>query len=104
MVLYSPMTLLSEIILLSAVGDDGVGGGGSAADNGIPSKCVMERLRFPLKGRNMSEDRVGRWFCKGSLIRMPWRLRNGVNERNVRRAMRALFPCTLISGILIIEK
>lgn len=84
MVLYSPMTLLSEIILLSAVGDDGVGGGGSAANNGIPSKCVMERLRFPLKGRDMREDRVGRWFCKGSLIRMPWRLRNGVNEETYR--------------------
>lgn len=80
MVLYSPMTLLSEIILLSAFGDDGVGGGGSAADNGIPSKCVMGRLRFPFKGRDMIEDRVGRWFCKGSLIRMPWRVRNGGNE------------------------
>lgn len=57
------MTLLSEIILLSAFGDDGVGGGGSAADNGIPSKCVMGRLRFPFKGLDMREDRVGRWLA-----------------------------------------
>lgn len=58
MVLYSPMARLRVTILRSGVGGDGVWSG--STDNGMPSKWVMERLRFPFNVWGMREDRVGR--------------------------------------------